>query len=217
MQKATLIGCLVILFSMNIHAQNSIQLSIGSYIGKINNSDILSQNADIESNIGLSGAVGINFNLTQNISIQPSANLIQKGFKINDNGDIISFKMNYIDIPVLLKYTFSNGSFSPYISIGPSLGVSLGTKSLYNEGGEDEVYVQAYPHSNNVNTGFFKNTNFSILGSLGISKSGKKGNLFLEAGYQLGITDFFLETGDDNIMRHRGISVSVGYAFKLAE
>ena len=84
-------------------------------------------------NFGLVGQVG----LTDNFSIQPELNYVQKGFRIQESKDLTLYNVpiplgvsavtaiKYVDIPVLAKYKFRGQGASGYVFAGPSVGYAL--------------------------------------------------------------------------------------------
>ncbi len=97
---------------------------------------------------GITIGAAFNYSINDMISVQPELNFIQKGYQekfyssmieiIDDksfNTHITStskYKMNYLEIPILARYTFGT-TIKPYAIAGPSLGIGLGGKYKFEE------------------------------------------------------------------------------------
>jgi hypothetical protein len=68
--------------------------------------------------------------LAPGLSLQPEIYYSGQGFKANDgSGGLYSEHVNYLNIPVLAKYTFPQGFF---LETGPQLGLKLSAKDKEN-------------------------------------------------------------------------------------
>jgi hypothetical protein len=85
------------------------------------------------TNFGLVAQIG----LTDNFSIQPELNYVQKGFRLNETKDLTLYNVpiplgvnvvtavKYLDMPILAKYKFRGQGASGYVFAGPSVGYAL--------------------------------------------------------------------------------------------
>jgi hypothetical protein len=73
------------------------------------------------------------------LHIQPEINFVQKGFRIDATGEFEyegvytltaqqSYRLNYLDIPVLAKYTWGGSKIKISVVAGPSASFALGGK-----------------------------------------------------------------------------------------
>ncbi len=97
-------------------------------------------NISPSSRTGLAAGVFFDLEVAPNIAIQPEALVIMKG--ASAGADIIGFgstatlKLNYLEIPVLVKYRFNSEYVAtPYVFGGPALGILLQAKE--SSGGVD--------------------------------------------------------------------------------
>jgi len=189
---------------------------------------------DVEAKIGLSFGVGFNFLLTDRISLQPELNFVQKGYSESSSFTVFPYgggfytinsseenKMNYLQLPVLVKFTF--GKF--YLNAGPSLGFGLKGKgtSEFNEVGEDG-FGYSYEYSNNAKYDILfekrpenyegpdnyvdNRMNFSVQVGGGITLMEK---LNIDVRYGHGFSTLF----DDFKTKHRVFQVTLGVPIKL--
>ncbi len=102
------------------------------------------------------------------------------------NGTIYSgtddFSMNYLEIPILLKYALGIGTVRPYLCAGPSIGSLLQ---------ESETASGTLAPISNLKS-YLQTTDLSIYGGLGFMDEIPHGPMLLfEAGYAVGITKIF--------------------------
>lgn len=129
------------MFSIFATAANAQTFSIGAKVGSTWNTvsaPSFSGTIDFKTmtniNFGLVGEVG----LTENFSIQPEINYVQKGFRLNEGTDLTLFGVNlpvgasavtaikYVDVPILGKYKFNTEGAGFYVFAGPSVGYATG-------------------------------------------------------------------------------------------
>lgn len=235
MKKMKLLGILMILISINLNAQKSIEIGFGAYWGtaKLQPCDsdeddcwIDTDVTDISLKTGLQGSIGINFQINEMFSFMPGVSIAKKGFKYNQDDEEGFFNMNYIDIPLLVKAQFPiKEKLKFYAVVGPTIGFSLGANLTgideYYDNGEivERPYVYGLAVGDDIElTGYsgIKNTNLSLLFKGGVTMETNKGYLFADIGFEAGLSDFILLTGDVNKGALRGTILSIGYGFNLA-
>ncbi len=109
--------------------------------GGANYSSLTGDNTDgVESKIGLQAGALANFALSDLISIQPEVLYSQKGYQAEVDNDI-KYKINYIDVPLLVKVNAGGLFFEG----GPQVGFLAGAKRTNGDvdrdikGGYDKV------------------------------------------------------------------------------
>ncbi len=131
--RKTLLFSLLPLFIISAHSQTVIP-RLGLTLSKTNAEEV----DPIEQlfNTGFTFGAGVEFPLNSTISIQPELNFVQKGFRIkfteSDQGITVSLDsrthINYLEIPVLVKFYLNESDTRFYITAGPSLGMGVGGK-----------------------------------------------------------------------------------------
>jgi hypothetical protein len=74
------------------------------------------------------GVYGEEF-ISENFSIQPELMYSQQGYEIRDNNGTFTQKLNYINLPVMLKAYPSKNFF---LEAGPQIGLAISHKEVYD-------------------------------------------------------------------------------------
>ena len=111
-------------------------------IGGVNLSDLRQEgtnNSGVEYNLRTSFKAGLVAEMAignSGFAIQAEPMYVQKGAQVKTpflkaEADVpeIDFKMNYIELPILAKYSFDLGALRPYLVAGPEFGWMLTAKS----------------------------------------------------------------------------------------
>lgn len=107
-------------------AQADFGLRAGINIANVNDRP---DNFDPDSRTGLMVGGYLNFKVPMSpISIQPEAVYSQKGFEIGDG----TAEVDYLEIPVLAKFSFAPGPVQPHVYLGPYAGFVLNSEASGN-------------------------------------------------------------------------------------
>lgn len=184
---------------------------------------------------GFSLGVGFEFNLHPSLSVQPELNYVQKGFGFElseqdpDLGFTVSIDnqihINYLELPVLVKFYPNAETKSLYLLAGPSLGLGLGGKNKaqvsssflgqsFNLSVTSDVKFGDPPASYNPDedTDIYLDNriDFGLQGGLGVLIAKK---VVLEARYNLGFSDLV----DNENSKNRVLHFSVGLPINIAK
>lgn len=182
MKKIILYLCLMCLPVVSVEAQ---MLKFGLKAG-VNFSDFGGSDAkNIDSDMLTGFHVGalVEFNLMENLSLQPEIMYSAKGAKISDV-DIDDINLNYITVPVLAKFYVITDKLS--LEAGPQFSF------LINESVPDQFESKSF--------------DFAAVGGLGFQFTE---NFFAQARYVAGLTD----TTSDAKITNQVIQLSLGYRF----
>ncbi|TFH23921.1 MAG: PorT family protein, partial [Bacteroidia bacterium] len=136
---------------------------------------------DYSSKLGFGIGAVVDRPLTNQIILHLEPMYLQKGGTIKTSSFTLKYKVNYIELPIMIKYAFLiNSTLVPYAMAGPSIGLLTGAK--YED---DEGYIQdekdntngfdfglglgggvSYPHGNMI---FFAETRY-VFGLANINK-----------------------------------------------
>lgn len=82
---------------------------------------------DADNRIGLLLGASFVKPFSRNFSLEVEGLYSMKGFTISDLGDDVTFKLNYLEFPVLARFEMANSSaVTPHLYAGPSLGIRIG-------------------------------------------------------------------------------------------
>lgn len=191
-------------FSLSATAQVSIIPKAGINIANASLADDNTLENGKESLIGFTGGLGFNFNMTEDgfLSIQPEVLYSQKGFSSSGSGVVNydgNYRLNYLEVPLLLKIAFGGDVVKAYVNAGPSVGYLISGRvkgngnilGLVGSSIDEPIEFTDDPtiaditelDANRVEVGL----NFG--GGVGYG-FGDNGMFFLDLRYNAGLTDF---------------------------
>jgi hypothetical protein len=189
----------------------------GVSLANATGSDATFTDADKKMKIGLAGGAFIGFEIAPQFVLQPELLYVQKGVKYEEKGGTgkDKYKLDYLQIPVLFKFVpATSGKIQPTIFAGPYLGFKMSAKDKA-EGWTDPADNGDFDMKD-----FVKSTDFGISLGAGIGAKMTKGELFLDARYDLGLSKVYKEytlldvTYKPNV-KNSSILVLVGYKFDI--
>lgn len=103
-----------------------------------------SEDLDLERRTGTTFGVSLQFPMGSKFALQPEALFLSKGAKLRQPfvgtaGARTNIRLDYLEIPVLLRYDFSREVIGPHMYIGPSVGFNVGCRLQYGGGTEEEA------------------------------------------------------------------------------
>lgn len=162
------------------------------------------------SRFGISGGLFYQVKASDNLIIQPEINFVQQGFKtelsILGITATSNTSLNYLQIPVLLKYGFGNmEAMNFFVQAGPYLGLGMGKiKSKSCASGVCETSESDFGSGD----GQLKSSDFGLDLGAGININS---NLSVDVRYALGLSD--LDNSSDGTAKNTAINIGVGYKF----
>lgn len=179
-------------------------LKAGMNIANIHGDDV----EDVwDSKIGICAGGFITCSLSGLFAIQPELLFTMKGSKAEEAGNKVTMKLNYLEIPVLVKLSIPTpGIVKPSLFVGPSLAIKLSAKAKVEFAGESEEEDISEE---------LKSTDFGLVFGGGIDFGLGRGKLTVDGRYTLGLaTTHEPEEGEEEVdMKNGVISIMVGYSF----
>lgn len=155
-------------------------------------------NLQIENSSGLTSLTSFyagglaHIHIGTDLALQPEVVFSEQGAKQTVNNVEYKYKLNYVNIPLLLQYMFTSGF---RLETGPQLGFLVSGKQ---KAGSTETDIK----------GNFKSTDFSWVFGLGYLTSSKLG---FDARYNLGVSD--IHTVGPNKVNNRVFALGIFYQF----
>jgi len=159
-------------------------------------------NTSLRTGFAAGGFIAVRFG--NGFSVQPEVLYTQKGVKIDYSDGSTSadlrYTADYIDVPVLARYTFGKG-VRGYVIAGPSFNFQLNTKvatSFFGQSGEQDVSEDV------------ESLEFALVIGGGI----ELGPLLLEARWSEGLTNLAADsTSEGPVIKSRTYLFLVGFRF----
>jgi hypothetical protein len=226
MRNFSLVGAVVI-FTLNVLTMNA-QISVGVKVGanladtRVNG---LIQNLAPEqtSYTGFTAGIVAEVPVLGSLSFRPELNYIQKGFTVAQTFDVnligvemplgvkARTRLNYIELPLLLKYNLGTDLAKAYFIGGPSIAYAANAELRPVASLLIDINL---PHIN-IDLGNDIYQRFELSGVLGAGGEVKAGNgkVFADARYILGFTNMLNNPLVDLRIKNQGFNVSAGYAY----
>ena len=174
---------------------------------------------DFKSRKGMVEGIFVNFKLGP-VSIQPELLYSSRGLsyiEVEDETTRVTglFYLDYVEVPVLVKYSFLSGKARPFLYAGPSFSVLLKAQQGYDVDFFDDIepdYNYRLDMEENI-----KKSEFAGVFGAGVDIKLPKVMLSLEGRYHFGLTnigtDALLAEADITSAKNKGFSILVGIGF----
>ena len=165
-------------------------------------------NDAVKSNTGLQAGLVLNLALNDMFSIQPELLYAQKGFKLEEGDTKLTFKANYLEVPVLAKIAFGSETMQGFVTAGPTIGYWMNGKSEGTFLGED-LGSEDYDFDDTDNR-----LDLGASVGVGIGYGVGPGILNLDVRYGFGLSSVYDGGDDDDTkVRNNVFGVSLAYLF----
>lgn len=166
--------------------------------------------SNVDTRTGVQAGLFASFPLSSILAVQPGVAYSQEGTSVDAGGGITgTFKLDYIQVPVLLKLSAplqANSKLRPYVVAGPALGFEVRCKVRAEASGQS---AEADCDNSSVN---FQTK--SVLFGLHFGAGLEISRLFLGVRYQLGLTSID-DSGANADVKNRVLAIVAGYGFRL--
>lgn len=183
--KLLLIACCIV--GIPAMAQVEPGIKVGGNI-----SDLHSDGSSSHTKVGLHVGALAHIHLSDQFALQPELVYSRQGAKSKASGNDISVHLDYLNVPVLIQYMFSNGL---RIQTGPQLGFMLSAKA--ESGNESQNVKDRYNSidlSLPIGVGYLTESGFGV-----------------DVRYVLGLSN--VNEDDDNKVTNRVLQLGVFYQF----
>lgn len=147
------------------------------------------------------------YRLSKYFTLRLEPMYLQKGVKFETDeapgGVDYKFKSAYLEIPMMMTYTFVIQRIKPYLIAGPTIGFCLSAKKYISWDSQ---------HSDSDIKEETESIDFGIVLGAGLSVPIVSNSIFLEARYVFGLTNINEEPSDP-VVKNKGIQIFAGLTF----
>jgi hypothetical protein len=203
--KTTVIALFLVLISAaGTYSQTTLALGAEVGLNIANVSITPSQTSNSRTGLIIGGVLDIG--ISRNIGVTTGLRYIMKGFQVTNGGATFTDKLNYLDVPVLLKVKFPLTEVKPYLIGGPVLGIRVAASEEQSNGQQ----------TNDVDaSSAFESIDFGLLFGGGLDFNvATKTDLFVQFGYSLGLSNIY-KLNPQFTVKNYGIQITGGAKFRL--
>ncbi|SDB96106.1 porin family protein [Williamwhitmania taraxaci] len=181
---------------------------IGLGFSRISNADESFGGSEVKFRTGLELGIVGKIGITDRLSIQPELTFLQRGVKTDNNGFESKYKVSYLSIPVLAKYSLKALGFAKIHAIG-------GVYSSVRTGGEVEFKDAAGTSTQKLDNSGWRRMDYGFSVGVGAELPKTKGTWVFDIRYDYSIMD--VHKSDDTYNSNRTIGASVTYLFDFVD
>lgn len=197
-----------------LSAQRALGFRAGASLANLS-IDASGEEPDLSSRTGFLVGAYMDIPLSGNLFFQPGFGMTQKGAEISEDEGTFGLHLDYLEIPLLLKYAFpSSGSLGVHLMAGPALGFELSCNVSFeaegisadvacDEGEEQDIEIAT------------KSFDVGALLGGGISFPMGGVRLTIEGFYNMGLTNLLEDASDDDSAKNKAIYLTGGVAFPV--
>lgn len=195
--KKLFVSALILCSCLLVNAQN-FGLRVGANLANVNiDTEGFSMSPD--SRLGMQLGVVAEFPVNEALFFSPGLLFVQKGYKMEMEGDEAKARMNYLDIPMNLLYKVDLSGAKLLLQAGPNLGIGLNGKEKYDDEEEDIEFGSDEDQLKRLDLGL----------NLGVGAEIQQVQVALN--YTLGLSN--ISNYDEADIKNNVLSLSVTYLF----
>ena len=195
MKKIMMIAAMLVAV-LSANAQNEVgQVTLKPMVG-LNLATLTGLN-DNKVRVGLAAGAEAEFGVAENFGITAGVLYSMQGTKWSEGDETLTYKMDYINIPILANYYVTKG-----------LAIKAGLQPAFKASAK----VKASEGSNSISGDLEGVSSFTLSIPFGLSY--EYASFVFDARYNLGVTKVFKENGDKT-PKNSVFMFSVGYKFAL--
>lgn len=213
---------LILILALAVSAQEtaakkmSFAIKGGISLGNLTGDSLKSEfdQATKKTRFGIGGGVAFGYAIAPNFTIQPELLYVQKGAKFEESAGKVTMKTDFLEIPLLLKFTpeMKGSKIAPTIFAGPFIGLKM-TGKIKAEGFADAAENVEVDIKDSL-----KSTDFGITFGGGFGYKMSSGELFFDVRYDLGLSKIAKKEafeGGDFDTKTSAFLALVGYKFNF--
>jgi hypothetical protein len=198
----------LLVFTILPRAQMQLGLKAGLNIATVSGDDADNLfETSLDSRTGFNGGIFFMYQFNKMFAIQPEAYYTMKGASTTSMDVDITLKLDYVEIPVLIKVIIptEGTGLKPSLFVGPALAFNTGAKIKGEyQGQSEEIDIDSVVTS----------TDFSLIFGGGVGFMIGNNELGVDIRYSLGLTSWD-DTSDPIDVKNNVLSFNAYYGFTL--
>lgn len=201
MKKLVITLGLLLVFAMSASAQEEgVGLTAKGFKVGLNMANLAGDDIEgTDTKMGFAFGGFFTYNFSPTFALQPEFLYTMKGTSISEMGLDIDFKLNYIEIPVLFKFTFGEGTTKPCFFAGPAVAFLMTA--------EAEALGITIDLKDDT-----KSMDMGIVFGGGVGFAMGSGTMTFDGRYTMGMTSIDDTEYEDDV-KNTNISFMLGYGF----
>ena len=164
--------------------------------------------ADSRTDFAVGGQ--LDFDSQQNAFFRTGLIYSRRGFEASESGTTLQFKINYLEIPLLVGYRIpASGGVRPYLMGGGQLGFKVGCTFEGSSGGVTESIGC---DDQNLG-GDFSSTDFAIVGAAGLAFPVGLNHFTIDMRYAVGL----MKIEKNSEIKNRGFTLGFGFMMPIGK
>jgi hypothetical protein len=189
-------------------AAASSRLSLGPFVGLNYFTFYGSDAGDANSRVDFAVGGQLDYDFAAGGLFRTGLIYSRQGAEMSDQGTMVKFKINYIEVPLLFGYRFPTSSgVRPYLLGGGQLGFKVGCSVEGSQGSTTVSFACDDPNLGLDVSSF----DFELGGGAGLAFPAGSGSFTVDARYMLGLT----KVVKDAEVKNRGFTFGVAYMFPI--
>ncbi|MFZ1749958.1 MAG: porin family protein [Saprospiraceae bacterium] len=218
------IATILLCFAFSANSQISVGVKVGANMADTRVDGSLQNLAPNQTTFaGYTFGVIADIPVINQFSFRPELNYIQKGFTVAQSFDVeiigidmpigakARTRINYVEMPLLMKYNLGNETAKAYIIAGPNVSYAANAELRPVA----SLLIDFNLPSINIDLGNNIYNRWELSGTLGAGGEVKAGNgkIFADARYNIGFTNMLNNPVVDLRLKNQGFNLSAGYAY----
>ncbi len=169
---------------------------------------------------GATAGIHAEIPINERLSFRPELNYAEKGFRVKEGFEFDIFnipvpigaeaitRVQYLELPLLLKYTLSEGPVRPYIFAGPHLSYAIDGQVDLKANLILDFNIGSYDID--MTNNLYNQFEVGGIAGAGLVFEAGRADIFLQGSFQHGFTDMLDDPIVDIRIRNSGFNITAG-------
>jgi len=206
--KKVLVTFVALVMLLGVTSQAKTKMSWGPKAGASLANWIGSDVSGTDAKLGLSAGAFLGIDVANQIRFQPELLYVMKGLKATESGVDVKVKLNYLEVPVLIKWMIpTQGTVDPslFVGLAPAFNMSAKANGSFG-GGSLEVDIKD----------IIKNIDFGAVFGGGVDFAAGTGSFGFDVRYTMGLSSID-DSGSDANIKNAAWSAMFAYTMPIGQ